>query len=490
VARLSDRSTRRAVMLAGVAAGGALAMPTLSRSARAGPEENPDKLFAELDAKISQGMQDFSIPGAVVGVFNRGRSYLRGYGVTNITQPAPVDADTVFRIASTSKTFTGTAAMAPVNAGKLALDQPVRSYLTDFVAPEAQDVTVRQVLNHSAGWLGYDYHDTGSDAGALARYVNDVRKLPRLTPVGTTFSYNNAGISVAGRVIETVTGETYESSLQHLLFEPLGLERSLFSEDLPGIGNVAMPHDFDTGKPLLAADMFHLPRSANPFGGVLSCARDQLAYLRFHLGDGRAANGRRVMGAEALRAMWARPGPGGTLFVELVGAGVSWMIRPTAAGVTVVQHGGDLPGFHSGFIMVPERQFGMTLLTNSERGPLLLAQLFTDDWALRRFAGVSNLPATPRTLSATELAPFEGVYSAEQIGFTGPPFTFEIKLQAKDGALAMSHVGDDSPPTRLTFYKDDFAIVQAIGMRANFLRAPDGSVAWFRLGGRLFRHMA
>jgi len=140
--------------------------------------------------------------------------------------------------------------------------------------------------------------------------------------------------------------------------------------------------------------------------------------------------------------------------------------------------------------MVPERQFGMTLLTNSERGPLLLAQLFTDDWALRRFAGVSNLPATPRTLSATELAPFEGVYSAEQIGFTGPPFTFEIKLQAKDGALAMSHVGDDSPPTRLTFYKDDFAIVQAIGMRANFLRAPDGSVAWFRLGGRLFRHMA
>ena len=136
--------------------------------------------------------------------------------------------------------------------------------------------------------------------------------------------------------------------------------------------------------------------------------------------------------------------------------------------------------------MVPERRFGMALLTNSERGRRLLGQLFTDDWALRRFAGVSNLPAPPRELGAAELAPFEGVYSAEQIGFTGPAFTFQIKLRAKDGALAMAHVGDDSPPTPLTFYKEDYVLVEG-GARANFLRNPDGTVAWFRLGGRLFR---
>ena len=176
--------------------------------------------------------------------------------------------------------------------------------------------------------------------------------------------------------------------------------------------------------------------------------------------------------------------------VELVGAGVSWMIRPTAEGVRVVQHGGDLPGFHSGFIMVPERRFGMALLTNSERGPKLLAKLFTDDWALRRFAGVSNLPATPSERSAAELAPFEGVYRAEQIGFTGPEVKFAIQMKAKDGALSMAHVGDDSPPTTLTFYKEDYVIVEGIGARANFLHNPDGTVAWFRLGGRLFRRDA
>ncbi len=133
--------------------------------------------------------------------------------------------------------------------------------------------------------------------------------------------------------------------------------------------------------------------------------------------------------------------------------------------------------------MVPERRFGMALLTNSDRSPKLLAELFTDDWALRRFAGVSNLPATPRERSAAELAPFEGVYRAEQIGFTGPEVKFAIEMKAKDGALSMAHVGDDSPPTTLTFYKEDYVIVEGIGARANFLRNPDGTIAWFRLGG-------
>ena len=140
--------------------------------------------------------------------------------------------------------------------------------------------------------------------------------------------------------------------------------------------------------------------------------------------------------------------------------------------------------------MVPERRFGMALLTNSNRGPQLLAELFTDDWALRRFAGVSNLPATPRQLSAADLAPFEGVYSAEQIGFTGPMVKFAVQMKAKGGALSMAHVGDDSPPTTLTFYKDDYVIVEGVGARADFLRNPDGTIAWFRQGGRLFRRDA
>jgi CubicO group peptidase (beta-lactamase class C family) len=124
----------------------------------------------------------------------------------------------VFRIASSTKTFTGTTAMRLVDSGALSLDAPMTQYVPGFRPPAGYgSVLVRQLLNHSPGWLGYDYHDTGTDRHALARYVHDIRNLPQLTPVGKVFSYNNAALSAAGRVIERVTGKSYEKSVRSLL---------------------------------------------------------------------------------------------------------------------------------------------------------------------------------------------------------------------------------------------------------------------------------
>jgi hypothetical protein len=165
-------------------------------------------------------------------------------------------------------------------------------------------------------------------------------------------------------------------------------------------------------------------------------------------------------------------------------------VRPTAEGVTVVQHGGDLPGFHSGFLLVPEKGFAITMLTNSESGPQLIAQLFYDDWALRRFAGVRNLPAVPRTLSEADLAPYEGHYTAQQIGFDDTTVDLPVELTGSDGGLKMTEgTGNDSTTRMLTFYKEDYVLLDNIGLRANFLRDADGRVAWLRFGGRLFRHL-
>lgn len=474
--------SRRAV-LAGMAAagGGALA---------AHADQGGSSMFAQLDQKILQGMQDFSIPGVAVGVILGDTTYARGYGVTDLSNPRPVDTDTVFRIASSSKTFTGTTAMRLVDSGALSLDAPMTRYVPGFRPPAGDGpVTVRQLLNHTPGWLGYDYHDTGTDNHALARYVHDIRNLPQLTPVGQVFSYNNAAISAAGRVIERVTGKTYESSVQSLVLGPLGLTRSTFvAEDITD-GNIATPHDIGSdGKAFASPDLLYLPRGCNPFGGLLSSVRDQLAYARFHLGDGRAASGERVMSEQSLQAMRSNPGPGGTLLVELEGFGVSWMLRPTAEGVNVVQHGGDLPGFHSGLMLVPDRRFAITMLTNCNSGPKLIDQVFAEDWALRLFAGLGNLPAVPRQLSAGELAAYEGQYTAQQIGFTGPPVDIVMQLAAADGGLQLTEVGAGGTTTMLTFYKDDFVLYGDTGLRANFLRDADGNVAWFRLGGRLLRH--
>jgi hypothetical protein len=181
--------------------------------------------------------------------------------------------------------------------------------------------------------------------------------------------------------------------------------------------------------------------------------------------------------------------------------------------VRIVQHGGAHGGEHSGFIMVPERGFALTVLTNSDGGPQLLKELFYDDWALRRFAGVSNLPAEPRVLTQAELAPYEGRYTAQIIDESGAVTGMGVELTGDNGWLNMTQkmsvepdvlddptdieeTEEDSSPTQefsLAFYRDDYVLVydesgEPTFSRANFLRSADGSVAWLRFRGRLFRH--
>src|SRR6185437_16839012 len=92
--------------------------------------------FDELDAKINAGMKTYAIPGVAVAVWAGGQEYVKGYGVTNVDHPVPIDGDTVFRIGSTTKTFTGTTTMRLVEQGKVDLDTPVRKYIPDFAVAD------------------------------------------------------------------------------------------------------------------------------------------------------------------------------------------------------------------------------------------------------------------------------------------------------------------------------------------------------------------
>jgi CubicO group peptidase (beta-lactamase class C family) len=470
--------------------------------------------LGELDEKVQSAMQEYGIPGVALGLLHQGTDYIRGYGVTNVDSPQQVDGDTLFRIGSTTKTFTGTAVMRLAEQGKLDLDATVQTYLPDFATADssvAPRVTLRQLLNHSPGWLGEYYEDTGSGDDALARYVAGIERLPQLTPLGEVFAYNNAAIALAGRLIEVVTGSTYEEAVRELVLDPLGMNHSrFFSDEIVGFEVAASHNIADDGEPVVDTSLWAMPRSLHPTGGLISSVRDQLRYASFHLGDGRAPDGTRLLTNESLVAMRSDPGPGGTLSVELDGMGVTWMLRPSAEGVRIVQHGGDWQGQHSGFVMVPERGFALTVLTNSDGGPKLLAHLFRDDWALRRFAGVSNLPAEPRTLTQAELAPYEGRYTDQSIESSGAVTETQTELKADNGQLHMTQregveaavpgdpsdtaESEDKPAIelRLAFYRDDYVLVydesgKPTFSRANFLRDADGGVAWVRFGGRLSR---
>ena len=190
---------------------------------------NAQEAFGRLCEFISDSMRKLAIPGVAVGVISGDQEFSAGVGVTNVDHPLQVDADTLFQIGSTTKTFTGTAVMRLVEMSKLALDEPVRTYLPDFAVRDADAsarVTIRHLLTHTAGWVGDIYEDTGNGDDALKEYTARMATLPQLTPVGTVWSYNNSAFWLAGRIIEVATGLTYERAMLELVLEPLALTRS------------------------------------------------------------------------------------------------------------------------------------------------------------------------------------------------------------------------------------------------------------------------
>ena len=127
--------------------------------------------------------------------------------------------------------MTATAIMRLVDMGKMELVDPVRQYLPDLALKDlatAEKVTIKHLLIHTASWLGDFFAETGLGEDALARYVAKMAEVNQLTPVGEYWSYNNASFSLAGRVIEAVTGKSYEVSLKELLLDPLEM-KILFS---------------------------------------------------------------------------------------------------------------------------------------------------------------------------------------------------------------------------------------------------------------------
>lgn len=443
--------------------------------------ENNDPDFQQLANVVLAGMKRLQVPGVAVGVLHNGREWMAGFGLTNVEQPLQVTADTLFQIGSTTKTFTGTVIMRLMEMGKLNLDKPVRYYVPDWrlgdKTAEAQ-TTTRHLLTHMGGWAGDYFDDTGDGDDALARYVLKMAALPQMTPPGTLWSYNNAGFGLAGRVIELVTGQTYEAALRELLLEPLGLERSfIFSKDVMTY-RFAVGHEVTADGPVVERE-WALARASHAVGGIIASVRDQLRYARFHLGDGRTADGRQLLRPETMRLMQSAQVKA-NLDRQM---GLSWILNEIAA-VQLVLHGGATNGQLSAFILVPSRQFAITVLTNADRGAALNEEVTA--WALKHYLGLVAPQPAQLTLAAKELEPYLGAYDAQ---------LDRLELYVADGQLLVRMIpkggfphqdsppGQTPPPSRAVFYAADRIMALDAPLehlRAEFLRGEDGRIAWLR----------
>ena len=168
---------------------------------------------------------EFGIPGVAVGVWADGREVYACHGVTSVDNPLPVDQDTLFVLGSVTKTYTATALMRLVAEGRVELDAPVRRYVPELVLADeraAAEITVLNLLNHTAGLDWGIIVDTGEGDDALAAYVAKMAELELIAPPGARASYSQAGYNLAGRIIEKVTGLTYERAVASLAVRAAG----------------------------------------------------------------------------------------------------------------------------------------------------------------------------------------------------------------------------------------------------------------------------
>jgi len=448
-----------------------------------------------LQEKTESLAGEHHVPGVAVGIFCDGQEHYAYHGVTSVENPLAVGPSTLFQIGSTTKTYTATAIMALAEAGEVDLDDPVRAYvpalrLKDEAAARA--VTVVQLLNHSAGWNGDYFEDTGDGEDAIAKYVAKMAQLEQVSPPGTVASYNNAAYVLAGRLIEKVTGQPYQAAIRRLILGPLGCAESFFFADEVMTRRFAVGHGYkeqqDTvtvARPLL------LPRSAAPAGGLFSTARDQIRYARFHLGQAPAEGGTRVLGRETLDQMKAPTisMPGGALGDWV---GISWFLRDIG-GVRVAAHGGSTNGQESGFEIVPERNFAVTVLTNSGTGLQMHRELV--NWAKQTYLGLAEEEPPALALDDAALRPFTGRYLSDtsiiDISPSGDGGLI-VKLSFPPAALEMRKAISNEPPepppaitVRMTS-DEQYTICdgQFKGLKGNFART-GGRITGINFAGRL-----
>ena len=444
-----------------------------------------------LDRFIRSEMKRTGVPGVGVGVLKGKRRYVNGYGVTNIDHPMAVDAKTLFQIGSTSKTFTATAIVRLVEMGKLDLDVPIRRYLKDLKLKNKDvqaKVTLKHLLTHTGGWLGDYFYDGGRGDDALANFVATMSKVKQLTPLGEVWSYNNSGFTIAGRVIERVTGQPFQTAIRELVFEPLGLERSFFFADEVMPYRTVVGH-ITTGTKSVVAHPWAVRRSGGPSGGIISDVGDQLKWAAFHMGDGKSSEGKRVLRNGSLALMQKPHAPAGGI-ADYVG--LSWLIREID-GVKLVAHGGTVNGQLSAFLMVPERSFAVTVLTNSTRGGELHREVV--GWALQNYLDISQ-PAPPRMkLTRDELAVYAGTYRIESSGAT-----FDVDVRSGGLTVRLPAPPPDAfgkkqpapPPIPLYFFDHDLVTASTgyyKGTQGEFLRGLSGKITWFRFGARIQRRV-
>lgn len=330
----------------------------------------------QLKAFIADGMRQLDVPGVGLSFIDGGKVvWAGGLGLRELGRPEPVDADTLFMAASNTKAMTTALLAKAVDAGKLRWEQPAHQAYPAFGLADP-DITGSVLIKHlvcaCTGMPRQDLEWIFADGAAPATSTFDqLRGMRPTSKFGEVFQYSNLMVGAGGYIAAAALkpgkeiGAAYDEAMHDLLFQPLGMQRTTFDFKQALAGNRAWPHGdaLDGSTRRASMDMNYTIVPARPAGAVWTSPRDFSQWVLMELAHGRAPDGTVLIS----EVNWAERYKPQVMVGEDRSYGMGLFIDKSD-GITVASHGGDMIGFHSNMIWLPEYGIGATILTNSDAG--------------------------------------------------------------------------------------------------------------------------
>ena len=454
--------------------------------------ELPSALVRKLEARAREFFQEHRLPGASVGVVHGGDlAWAAGFGFADMASRRPPDDDTLYRVASITKTFTGTAIMQLRDEGSLHLDDPLVRHLPELAEATSpfgplESVTIRRVLSHESGLQGdppgTDW-STPSYEGMVADNLSRVAEIATTVTPNRQQKYSNLGYQLLGEIVARCSGMPYVEHVRERILEPLGMTRSGF-QPLPEGWVARLATGYAARFLSDELSVASTPPTVWAEGGLASCVSDLARWISFQFADGeRAQEAEQVLDLDTLREMHAARYLGDEAWTE------AWCIAWYAVrrnDVIWIQHSGGIHGFISNVCFDPKRQVGAIVLLNGS-GPASELAMDLATLAREELRPTPDPHADSTPMPATH-ADLLGLYLDEEQAIV-------VRVEWRDGALTVVDPDEVSWRPTLTPTDDPDLFVVAPGVRESgervvFRRTDDGRVASMFLAAGTLRRLA
>ena len=447
------------------------------------------------------------VPGVSIGLAKDGQHFYQNeFGFRDVQRQLGVTIDTVFGIASITKSFTCVAIMQLQEAGKLSVHDPVVKYLPEFRLKnlDVRKITIHHFMTNTSGVPPLptffasvmrsmeeneiDDHPFLQNEEAVTVPIDTYEELMRVISTldlellgapGTEFSYSNDCYALLGAIITRVSGQPYEVYVKEHILDPIGMEHtSFFLEELNGyenITNLYIMRDRGDHKEVISSPNWWDTSACRAAGAIKSTVRDMLRYTDMFCKGGLTAGEIRILTLESVEQMMTPYVPTDMIPGQFYGYGL--VISPDYYGKKLVEHSGGLKGISAQMCFFPETGLAGVALSNIELSPILAIMSGALNCLENRPPEASHLDGKNYSVSVAEMPQFVGHYQSSEFG--------TVPIRFENGQLVLSFLGESYV---MRPFAEDLFVVRAFGTdcSARFIRAGNHDIVRLAFAGRQF----